>query len=757
MELALKDFLGKYGPSLKKKVIDRLQPVFNPRAKDSWDREAELKLEQLKRKPLPAQRNAILALAKGFYLRNKRGLILVGEMGVGKTLCAIAVAHLMNKPAYRVLIMCPPHLVQKWLREVRQTIPHAKAVNLNGNGLKELEELRHAGPPARPEFYVIGRERAKLHYRYRNALLALETEISKRVLCPSCFSEVDLDKARAKRPVCADCKQPMYQADPTGPRRFAKAEYIKKHLKGVFDLFVADEVHELKGGTTAQGQALANFACAAKRTLALTGTLMGGYSTNLFYIFWRLMPHRMVKANAVFRSPKAFADDYGIMERTTVEVKGSEFGLASIGRSRQGRTLAREKPGVSPKILTDFLLDHAVFLRLSDISTALPPFDEKVVEVYMTPEQQEAYDHLKEDLTDAVKEALAKGDHSLLGAFVQSLLAYPDGARRGEIVTHPHSGELVASAPPIDQTVLPKEQELLNILSAETSEGRKCLVCLEHTGTRDLIPDLLERVKHSGLRPFVLRANTVSTEKREAWVRAKVQSGDYDIMVTNPNLIKTGLDLVEFPTIIFFQTGYSVFTLRQASRRSWRIGQKEPVRVYYLSYADSMQATALSLIAAKLETALTVEGDLSDGGLAALAQSANSMLIELARSLVQNRQPSVSDAWMKYKRREIVTDSFIGDELPEIETTTTTITKGDKSTSVTYERVVRGRVYPRKDHAVAYVDRKHKFFLRGGKIFFKGTECGHYDRKGMGEINGKPIQIVRVPHKTYYVLVELRR
>jgi len=277
MELALKDFLGKYGPSLKKKVIDRLQPLYNPKRKDSWDEEAGLRLEQLKRKPFPAQKNAILALAKGFYVRKRKGLILVGEMGVGKTLCAIAVAHLLSKPGYRVLIMCPPHLVQKWLREVRETIPHAKAVNLNGNGLKELEELRHAGPPTRPEFYVMGRERAKLHYRYRNAFLVLETEKTRRVLCPSCFAEIDLDEVRAKRPLCPKCKQPMYQADHTGPRRFAKAEYIKKYLKGTFHIFVADEVHELKGGTTAQGQALANLAGAAKRTLALTGTLMGGY------------------------------------------------------------------------------------------------------------------------------------------------------------------------------------------------------------------------------------------------------------------------------------------------------------------------------------------------------------------------------------------------------------------------------------------------------------------------------------------------
>jgi hypothetical protein len=35
-----------------------------------------------------------------------------------------------------------------------------------------------------------------------------------------------------------------------------------------------------------------------------------------------------------------------------------------------------------------------------------------------------------------------------------------------------------------------------------------------------------------------------------------------------------GLDLLAFPTLYFYETGYSLHTLRQASRRSWRIGQR---------------------------------------------------------------------------------------------------------------------------------------------------------------------------------------
>ena len=60
-----------------------------------------------------------------------------------------------------------------------------------------------------------------------------------------------------------------------------------------------------------------------------------------------------------------------------------------------------------------------------------------------------------------------------------------------------------------------------------------------------------------------------------------------DCVICNPELVKTGLDLLEFPTIVFMQSGFNVYTLQQAARRSWRIGQKNDVNIYYLGYNDT--------------------------------------------------------------------------------------------------------------------------------------------------------------------------
>ena len=65
-------------------------------------------------------------------------------------------------------------------------------------------------------------------------------------------------------------------------------------------------------------------------------------------------------------------------------------------------------------------------------------------------------------------------------------------------------------------------------------------------------------------------------------------------------MVQTGLDLWSIPDIFFYETGYSIYTLRQASRRSWRIGQRNNVNVKFFYYAGTMQETCVRLMGKKL-------------------------------------------------------------------------------------------------------------------------------------------------------------
>ena len=74
--------------------------------------------------------------------------------------------------------------------------------------------------------------------------------------------------------------------------------------------------------------------------------------------------------------------------------------------------------------------------------------------------------------------------------------------------------------------------------------------------------------------------------------------------------------------------------MRQASRRSWRIGQTRPVKVVSMSYKNTLQADALKLVAKKLQSSLAVEGELPEDGLAAYGDDGDDLMMALARKVV---------------------------------------------------------------------------------------------------------------------------
>jgi hypothetical protein len=88
--------------------------------------------------------------------------------------------------------------------------------------------------------------------------------------------------------------------------------------------------------------------------------------------------------------------------------------------------------------------------------------------------------------------------------------------------------------------------------------------------------------------------------------------------------------------IFFYETGYSIYTLRQASRRSWRIGQKKDVNVKFFFYAATMQETCLRLMGKKLLVSLAMEGKFASDGLQVI-DDGDDILMAMARELVTEK------------------------------------------------------------------------------------------------------------------------
>ena len=293
----LGEFIDTFKDAIAQRVVESFPPLYRPS-------ENGHRLPRLLRKPLGAQEDAIKGAA--LSLEAHRGTTVVGEMGTGKTFIAAAAAHMAG--FRRVLVLCPPHLVPKWKREVEMTVPGARAVIVKS--ITDLERLR-ISVGSGPLFAVMSREKAKLSYRWMPAVIQRWAVSKGRLLrdeetgepfrvpcCPDCTARVvdkdgvpltDADLNRRKH-TCAGCGSPLWQADKSGPARYPLADYVKHRMKGFFDLLVGDEVHEYKGRGSAQGIAAGVLADVCGKSLSLSGTLMGGYSSTLFHLLYRFSP-----------------------------------------------------------------------------------------------------------------------------------------------------------------------------------------------------------------------------------------------------------------------------------------------------------------------------------------------------------------------------------------------------------------------------------------------------------------------------------
>jgi len=113
------------------------------------------------------------------------------------------------------------------------------------------------------------------------------------------------------------------------------------------------------------------------------------------------------------------------------------------------------------------------------------------------------------------------------------------------------------------------------------------------------------------------------------------------------------MDLLAQPTILFYESGYSTFTLRQASRRSWRIGQTRPVKVKFMAYAGTMQESCLRIMGKKLLVSLAMEGKFANHGLQSLDED-DDMLTAMARELVTQKGVGerADELWRQIQKKQ---------------------------------------------------------------------------------------------------------
>jgi hypothetical protein len=551
-----------------------------------------------------------------------------------------------------------------------------------------------------------------------------------REVCPRCGQVVEDKTSASNKPVKCDnreCREPLYeyggsptqhaklklaygekwsynawteaqgayaagmrQRPRTSIHRWPLAVVLSKKVpKGFFKGLLADEMHKFKAKGTDRGYAFQRMTNAVRYVINTTGTIFGGYASDLFYLMYRTMPG--FRDLYGFDDVARFVDLYGKRKYTLIQ-ESDEYGISTGKRRRIGNV--KDLPGISPAIYP-LILEQALFMRVADLGYDLPDYQEQMPTVVMEDTLLAQYIWLHTTLYKEIRKKMSSfnsGDMKeamrLLSTWLTNTLFRPQSAFRTEMVMRslgstengasfhtPYTVPAGASksygctdsddevrmlelgvddetllqmpeditgqsqrgkpaaaiafdeqqtsnieamvlypAVQIDE-LLPKEKWLIEAVQEEVKAGRKVLVYVEQTAKRNIQPRIRRLLTERGIRAVVLPDG--SAREREAWIVERVK--EMDVLITNPRKVETGLDLVQFSRIVFYELPTSLFVLMQSMKRVWRLGQTQDVIVYipyHVGYDDIMEQRILRLMADKVKAAALLYGETASSAFA---------------------------------------------------------------------------------------------------------------------------------------------
>lgn len=627
---------------------------------------------------LEPQKHVVAANVAGF-MSGQKGLFLEGDMGVGKTMIAIATMIIMAQMTgmKRVIVLCPTHLVIKWRREAELV---GKDYNVKGFICRSIADVDEAFNYDGISFLIMGHQDAKNHSIWEPAAFKkaarvkttveemvptyygraepVEKEIEKLGkfdACPHCGRLIDTEtniytkkgsQSYEKQYKCQFCGTPLWTMVPfvKGPR-VALAYYINRRYSGFG--FINDEAHETKGGDTNIGYATRWLTSASRFTLQMTGTIYNGYASGLFH-----MAHRGLKSFRdiyEYDAVTKFVDHHGLRQKITKE-KSKHSWSSYSGYTRNASVRNEELPGATPGIVA-ILLPYTSFLHIEDISSDLPEYRE--YQLAITPNKEsnswKTYAKLIEGELRTEATGLArKGNMALMSMYLQASLGYMDKPEQEE--KFEHSAISTITTPPGNWDAVEKDDEVIKLIERENSNGNRVLMYIMQANKRDPMSRIGSKLKTKGIKYAVLRRQEddsllpgggrmkIDGFSREEFVDKAVEEGA-TVMMCSPELVKTGLDLIQFPVIVFYAPHYSIFLLRQASRRSWRLGQERPVKVVFAYWKETRQADALSHVAKKMRAATLIDGR-AISGLGSM-DAEKSFLQELVAKAIGAEEPDL--------------------------------------------------------------------------------------------------------------------
>ncbi len=306
----------------------------------------------------------------------------------------------------------------------------------------------------------------------------------------------------------------------------------------------------------------------APTKLAITGTPM---ENNLMEL-WSLLS---IVAPGLFPRPTAFQEHF----RRPIESGAAPERLDTLRRRIRPAMLRRTKEAVASE---------------------LPPKQEQVIEVTLTPKHRRIYDRVLAHERQRLLGLLDDAQRNRI-AILRSLTRMRRLCLDPVLDDPTHAG--IGSA---------KVDALLELLSPVLAEGHQALVFSQFTG---YLATVRARLDTEGISYAYLDGRT---RKREEAITS-FRSGEKSLFLVSLKAGGFGLTLTEADYVFLLDPWWNPATEAQAIDRTHRIGQDKHVFVYRLVAADTIEDKVLALQARKRELFARVvdEGALASGVLSA--------------------------------------------------------------------------------------------------------------------------------------------
>ncbi|MVX63715.1 hypothetical protein GKZ28_08400 [Clostridium chromiireducens] len=401
------------------------------------------------------------------------------------------------------------------------------------------------------------------------------------------------------------CNHKLWGAkDQKGYRDYDSAKYFYKRFgKGSLLCSIVDEVHQYSHQSS-QNYSFSYVCKSSKIIIPLTGTLTGGKASDLFYILWNLCPQKMAQLGFKYRELGRFIDMFGRRKRIT-KTYNDKFNKSATGKTVTGSWV--EIPGISPQIINSILSERMISRTIDDMGIPMPKLKYFKHVCEMDTELAEGYHKLKNDIISFITK---NRGINVGGSYLNSLLSYPDMPQQEPIFAL--GGEMHVATPTwidIDDKIFNKERKLIETIEKELAENRRVLVYSIYSGVKGVSKRLVDVLS----KKFNVAelTSSIKLQKREEWIEKQYQKG-VEVIITNPKCVETGLDIIQYPTIYFYETSYDIKVMRQAERRAYRPNNPRECRIYYCYYKNTLQEDALKLQGSKKASSLAVEGIFSE-------------------------------------------------------------------------------------------------------------------------------------------------